>query len=214
MLSFQELTDKLEKIEARIQQGEGGFPSQKIMAPMARLSAEEHLRSGQIRPRLGAVLALLYPDKDRFYLCMMKRPEYQGVHSGQISFPGGKKEESDPDLLHTAIREAREEVNIARTDLLLTAPLTQVYIPPSNFLVSPYLALSDHKPEFAADAVEVEAILQLPLEELFEEERIESGNIPTSMGIIKNYPYFNFSIGHVWGATAMITSEIRTLLMR
>jgi len=212
MLSFQELLNRIQDVETRIQQGLGGFNAQRIMAPMARLSADDYLRSGQINPRQGAVLALIYPDQDRFYLCMMKRPQYQGVHSGQISFPGGKMELSDPDLLHTALREAHEEVNIQPEDIIYTTTLTQVYIPPSNFLVSPFLALGRHKPRFLPDALEVEAILQLPLDELFDEKRIESGNIPSSLGIIKNYPYFNFSVGQVWGATAMISSEIRSLL--
>ncbi|MBK8949907.1 MAG: CoA pyrophosphatase [Flavobacteriales bacterium] len=88
-------------------------------------------------PRESAVLALLYPAMGEPHLLLMRRPEYAGVHSGQVSFPGGRREPQDADLQATALREFHEEIGATPKDLRVLGALSQVYIPPSRSLVTP-----------------------------------------------------------------------------
>lgn len=186
------------------------------MAPTKRIHDMELFMQNPVSPdtRLGAVLILLFPSaQNKPGLCLMRRPLYAGVHSGQIGFPGGKMEEIDAgDLMRTALREAHEEVNIEPRLVKNSIAISKLYIPPSRFLVHPFLAYSEETPQFIPDPAEVEEILLLPLHELFEKHRVKYTDMPIANGKIKNYPYYDFSVGMVWGATAMIMAEVAKLL--
>lgn len=158
--------------------------------------------------RLGSVLISLYLHNEELHTVLMKRPSYKGVHSGQVSFPGGKKEDGDDDLITTALREAHEEVGIVPDKVNIIGTLSELYIPPSNFLVLPVLGYLEEKPELVPDMHEVEAILEVPFKHFFQKESLKEGNIPVGNGYKIKAPYFDVEGHVVWGATAMILNEM------
>ncbi len=162
--------------------------------------------------RKGAVLILLYEDEGKIYFPLIVRPEYDGVHSGQIAFPGGGFEESDETLQHTALREAQEEIGIFKNDVTIIGSLSSLYIPPSNFLVHPFVGTLSYKPHFVPDETEVAGIIETDLESVMDESLVSEKIIKLSTGMEINTPFFNFENQTVWGATAMILSEVKSLL--
>ncbi len=157
--------------------------------------------------RKGAVLMLFYPDSNSSFVPFIKRPEYPGVHSGQIAFPGGKWEPEDADLSVTALRETEEEIGIYAEKVTLLGKLSDVYIPPSNFLVSPYIGFLEEKPEFRPDPIEVERIISCPFPILLDKEIRKLTQVKGSIGSSFEAPYFDIENEVVWGATAMMLGE-------
>ncbi|MCP4522165.1 MAG: CoA pyrophosphatase [Cytophagales bacterium] len=165
-------------------------------------------------PRRSAVLLLLYPNNDKLYSVLMKRPEYDGKHSGQISLPGGKYEEDDIDLKTTAVREFKEEVGVDITKDKIIGTLEDIYIPPSNFLVSPFVAYISQKPSFVPDQREVERLIEYPIQRLLETDVIQHTHQEISNNMKIKVPYFDIDDEIVWGATAMILGEFREHLKK
>ena len=189
----------------------GGMDSQFKMAPALRLRFTEE-GIAKRNPKKSAVMALFYPDKEgqtRFLL--MLRARYNGTHSAQISFPGGKKDAKDPTLTATALRETEEEVGIAKEQITIYRELTKTYIPPSNFWVTPYIGYLTKYPEFRTND-EVEQLIEVKLADLFDEQSLTSKNLTTSYMQNIDVPCFLLNKHIVWGATAMILSEIKDLL--
>jgi 8-oxo-dGTP pyrophosphatase MutT (NUDIX family) len=141
----------------------------------------------------------------------MKRNTYPGVHSGQISFPGGQKEDVDGDLIATALREADEELGINQLDVEVLGALTEVYIPPSNFLVEPIVGLQNERPSFKADATEVHSILEVPFSAFLKSENFKTSKVE-ARGYTLEVPSYHVHNEVVWGATAMMISELTHLL--
>lgn len=138
-----------------------------------------------------------------------------GPHSGQVSFPGGKQEENDENLQKTALREAKEELGIDIEGVEVIGTMTGLYIPISNFLVYPYLGIMDTKPDFRPDPVEVRQIIEIRLDQLLDGVNIKRKPIMISLiGKEIETPYFDLEGQTIWGATAMILSELRELLIR
>lgn len=166
-------------------------------------------------PRASAVLALLYPKKDVLHTLLMLRPTYDGVHSGQVSFPGGKREPEDDSLEETALREFAEETGAVTSEIELLGPLSPVYIPPSRALVTPYVGYADRLDSLSPDAQEVEALIETPFAVLLSEGILKRREqyIPV-MGRSAEIPYFDVQGHVVWGATAMMIAELRALLGR
>lgn len=193
-----------------------GIEAQVLMAPSGRLNTDGKPYDFLDRnPKLSAVLVLLFVDpSNNLRLLLIQRPEYEGVHSAQVSFPGGKKEDSDPDLLQTALREAAEEVNVNSNDIRIIRPLTDLYIPPSNFLVQPYLAFSDSIGELMHDGHEVKEILTPEFQSFLNPESKKFGTFRTGAGTHVKYPFYEIENRRIWGATAMIISEIEALIKR
>lgn len=157
--------------------------------------------------RKGAVMIVLYPKEEKDYFILTQRHEYNGAHSGQISLPGGKPEVEDPSLSHTAIRETYEEVGVKIKPDEIIHQLNPIYIPPSNFLVQPYLSVLDYTPTLVADPYEVKEIHEIDLLDL------TTNNIKTTsmdLGFKKDVtvPYYKLNDKIVWGATAGILSEL------
>jgi 8-oxo-dGTP pyrophosphatase MutT (NUDIX family) len=161
---------------------------------------ESHRKSG--------VLILFYPDNNNTFFPLIKRPEYVGYHSGQIALPGGKMEISDEDIIQTALREAEEEVGIDRSQVKVLGNLSDLYIPTSNFLVSPVVGFLDKRPEFLAEEKEVSRIIQTELQFLFRPEIRKQKILRLSQSMSLDTPYFDIDGEIVWGATAMILSEL------
>lgn len=163
--------------------------------------------------RKAAVLALLHPIKDRTHLALIRRNEYPGVHSGQISFPGGKVEENDPDLEFTATRETQEEIGVEFDHYELWGKLTEVYIPPSGFLVQPYVGLASSPLNFTRDPREVVEVINAPLDFFLQPEVLKEKTLNVR-GMQLDIPVFDFNGHIIWGATAMMISELITLIKR
>ena len=188
-----------------------GIEAQFKLAPKMRLEYNAK-RIEANNPKIAAVLALFYPnDKNTVSLLLTKRAKYNGTHSGQVSFPGGKVEKSDLNLKETALRETFEEVGILQEKIDIVREITEVYIPPSNFSVTPYIGLLNNKPLFKVNS-EVAKIIEIPFSDLLDDSRLASISITNSYMKETSVPCFNFDGSIIWGATAMILSEIKDLL--
>lgn len=202
-----------EKLKIRISGELPGFSAQATLAPEGRLPADKALQLHGKNPRHGSVLALLNPNmKNEYALVFTKRPAYEGVHGGQISFPGGKVEPEDVNPLQAAYRETWEEIGVQPDQYILCGELTSLYIPPSNFMVHPFLAVANSPLTFIPDTREVDYVLEVPLYEILNDGNIRKSSFITPYGKLNNYPCFVFGNQVVWGATAMITAEIKALL--
>lgn len=189
-----------------------GISSQMKMVPAVRRKDIEN-RSGDGDTMKAAVLICLYPEEyGDIHLVLIRRNEYDGVHSGQISFPGGKYEEDDSNLFHTALREAKEETNIGIDDVEILGEITAVYIPPSNFIVKPVIGWTSQKPDLIPDPSEVSEILSVSLNELTNPENLQFRDIPHREFDIINVPCFYIQGHIIWGATAMMLSEVVDIL--
>lgn len=165
--------------------------------------------------RESAVALVLYPHEETIHCLLTQRPEYEGNHSGQVSFPGGKKDSSDVSLEETARRECYEEIGIPVTEGIMLGQLTEVYIPVSNFLVKPFVFFHYDLPDLSPDKREVVEILSFSIFDLKKEEIISEMDIllPNS-NTFKKVPYFNLADKKVWGATALVLSELKEVLKR
>ncbi|MEQ9365377.1 MAG: CoA pyrophosphatase [Leptospirales bacterium] len=199
-----------------------GPAAQYQMAPGHRAGPEVTANPPQ-NARLAAVLILLYIKDAQtapgspgdFHIPMMLRPARTGPHSGQISFPGGARELHDPDLAATALRESEEELSIVPADVRIVGALSKIYVPPSGYLVSPYVGWSMRRPDFIPDPREVDQILEIPLAHLLDPANRASEERDTQWGRTR-VPYFSFSENErehkIWGASAMILSELLAVL--
>lgn len=172
-------------------------------------------RFDPVRPkdhRKGAVLILFYPDQGEAFFPLIKRPVYEGVHSGQIALPGGKMEPEDPDLIFTALREASEEVGIHTGDVEILGTITDLYIAPSNFLVTPVIGFSTSKPDFIPEEKEVERIIRTTVRHLADPNSRKRKSLELSKSFSLDTPYFEIEEEVVWGATAMILGELLQIL--
>ncbi|MEG0850691.1 CoA pyrophosphatase [Flavobacterium plurextorum] len=182
------------------------------MAPKERLEALKNSNLEAKNPRIAAVMMLLYPKKDKTHLVLIVRNAYNGVHSSQIAFPGGKYENTDLDFRETALRETHEEIGVSPEKIEVIKDFTPMYIPPSNFLVHPFLGISNEELSFYPDIREVAAIIELPLSAFLSDEIIIEATLSTSYANDVLVPAFNIQNHIVWGATAMILSELRDVL--
>jgi len=163
-------------------------------------------------PRLSSVLILLYPKGDELYTVFIKRQEYDGVHSGQIAFPGGKFEKEDLNLINTAIREANEEIGIEISSLEILGELSELFIPPSNFLVFPVVSYMPVYPSFIIDNKEVNKVIEVSLKELMSSKNVSENEFLVIGNKKIHAPCYNFNEHKIWGATAMIVSELIEVL--
>ena len=160
----------------------------------------------------SAVLILLYESGKTIKFPLIVRPVYDGVHSGQVALPGGRYEEEDKNLQFTAIRETVEETGILKKNFKIIGKLSDLYIPPSNFLVTPFVGIHSSKPIFVPDKKEVARIVELDMEKIMDEKLIREKKIKLSNGVSMLTPYFDLNGLVVWGATAMILSEFRSVI--
>jgi 8-oxo-dGTP pyrophosphatase MutT (NUDIX family) len=192
-----------------------GLPGTKVQWSLA--SSDRMIKGFPIFPRedsiAAAVMIILYPKNDLIYTVFIQRPEYDGVHGGQISFPGGKKEISDPDLIHTAIRESSEEIGVIPSEINVISTLTPLYIPVSNIIVTPVVGWMKNEPIFTRQKEEVVFIIEADISTLINPSIMKTKpfEIRGEMIDIKYFDYKNFVI---WGATAMILHELFTILRR
>lgn len=201
----------IERLTQKLQEGLPGPDAQLKMAPPQRklqLEAPENVL-------LGGVMVLLLPGEKEWDTLLIRRTEDGRTHSGQISFPGGKHDAADRTIQHTALRECEEEVGIARDTISVIGTMTPLYIPPSNFLVTPTLGYLNHRPLLRPSEREVQEIIQLPLSVIFHPVKKATRTISRSgpENVTFDTPVYELAEDLViWGATAMILSELEHLL--
>jgi 8-oxo-dGTP pyrophosphatase MutT (NUDIX family) len=163
--------------------------------------------------RAASVLILLYPYKRSVYTVFMQRPHYNGVHGGQISFPGGKREPSDKNAIQTALREAQEETGVNPEEIRILGTLTPLFIPVSNTLVTPAVAWIGEKPVFSHQEEEVVFLFDADIRRFYDPSiiRIKPVKIGSEMLDVK---YYDYEGNMIWGATAMILHELLVILRR
>ncbi|MCK0145016.1 CoA pyrophosphatase [Arenibacter sp. F26102] len=208
-MNFDEFSNRISKIENLELPGTA---SHYKMAPLFRL---KELEAGKIikkNPKRAAVMALFYPNITyQTNLLLILRNTYKGIHSNQIALPGGKVEKRDLNLLETALRETHEEVGAVREQIKVIRSLSEIYIPPSNFEVTPYLGLYKKEEPFVMQASEVAAIVEVPLQDFMDDKKIFHQILNTSYAQNVEVPAFKLNGYTVWGATAMMLSEIKEL---
>lgn len=163
-------------------------------------------------PKESAVMMLLYPKGQEINVLLIERATYKGIHSGQVGFPGGKYELEDVNLQQTALRETHEEVGIVEQDIQIIQPFTKIYIPPSNFYVQPYLGIAKRELRFIPNAYEVANIIELPLRVLLQDQIVREVEMKTSYASWTQVPAFIYKDYTIWGATAMMLSELKETL--
>lgn len=183
------------------------------MAPVIRIQEMEKIDFSSKNPNKAGVLAVFYPDvNNQTQFVLILRKTYRGVHSNQVGFPGGRVEDLDRDLEHTALRETEEEVGIPQDDIVVVKELTRLYIPPSDFWVYPFMGYMNHTPKLIPQESEVELILEVDLEEFLDDKNLIKQNLTTSYADEIEVPAFSLNGHVVWGATAMMLNEIKELL--
>ncbi|PLX11628.1 MAG: coenzyme A pyrophosphatase [Marinilabiliales bacterium] len=188
-----------------------GIEAQLKMAPITRLQELQKQRNSA-KPRKSAVLVLFYPYKEKLMLVLMKRTDDNTVHSGQISFPGGKYEKQDKNLQETALREANEEMGIIPEKVEIIGELSKLYIPPSNFEVFPYVGFTAERPDFIANKIEVARIIETEVNILLNPATFTKKDINHRNGSLVNVPCYYFDNNLIWGATAMLISELTMII--
>lgn len=193
-------------LERRLELGLPGRDAQLKMAPPGRLdyTVEEIMAKN---PRLAAVMLLVFRRNGEWKTLFTRRHEYAGVHSGQISLPGGKREDSDPDFQFTALRETREEVGLSESGIKVLGTLSELYIPPSHFMIYPYIGYAGTDPLFIPDPAEVKELIEVPLRHFALPESRKLETIRTSKYEIPSVPAFVYENHLIWGATAIVLSE-------
>jgi 8-oxo-dGTP pyrophosphatase MutT (NUDIX family) len=161
--------------------------------------------------RVAAVLILLYPYNGSIYTVFIQRPDYDGIHSGQISFPGGKKESADENIIQTAIREANEETGVDPSVISVIGTLTTLFIPVSNMLVSPVIGWTNERPEFIHEEKEVVFIFEADLKRLINTSIIRTKTMEIRGEKIE-VKYLDYNGNVIWGATAMMLHELLTII--
>lgn len=163
----------------------------------------------------SAVLMLFYPLQSDWHIALIQRTNNNpnDRHGGQISFPGGSKEAADINLQATALRETEEEIGIPQKDIQIIGALTDLYIPVSQFKVQPFVGVLDYTPNFKPQASEVAHILSPSFNSLQDNSRLRYKDMSLSTRLtIKDVPYFDVDKRVVWGATAMIISELLVMM--
>jgi 8-oxo-dGTP pyrophosphatase MutT (NUDIX family) len=192
-----------------------GLPGTDVQWQMA--SSDRFVKNFPRQPgkdaHIAAVLILLYPENGSIHTVFMQRPDYKGVHGGQISFPGGKKEPYDEDEIQTALREANEETGVDSSRVTIIGTLTPLFIPVSNMLVTPVLGWFNEKPAFNHKPDEVLFLIEADLKTLLDPSIVKLKPLKIR-GEMLEIKYFDYEGNTIWGATAMILQELLIIIRR
>lgn len=194
----------------------------RLKNPLPGQLAHELLRAtpiGLIKPKFehtvpvkqGSVIILLYEQEGRTFFPLTKRPDYLGAHGGQISLPGGKAEPGES-VFDTALREAEEEIGVVRNQIEIVGTLSEFFVIPSNFMVTPVVAYLRDSPQFKPDPKEVVRILNGSLDQLVRDDAVHTKEILAAKIYPMLAPHFEIEDEVVWGATAMILNEFRMVV--
>lgn len=202
----------IENLRNELQKGLPGTEVQWHMASSDRMVRNFPRTPGR-DARAASVLILLFPHKGSLNTVFMQRPDYNGVHGGQISFPGGKQEESDENAIYTAIREAKEETGVNPEEITVLGTLTPLFIPVSNILVTPVVAWINEKPIFSHQVDEVEFLFEADIKKFYDPDLVKVKPVKIGLETL-DVKYYDYEGHMIWGATAMILHELLVLLRR
>jgi len=189
--------------------------SQFKMSPPFRKDLISRYKDAMKSAKRAGVLALFYPDDlNQTHLALILRKTYKGVHSAQIGFPGGKYEDEDITLKRTAIRETYEEIGVPEHHIEVIKQMTEVYIPPSNFYVQPFIGITNLTPQFIKQEDEVEDIVKVSLPHFLDDSIVVTKSVETSYTVKIDVPAYELNGHVVWGATAMMLSEVKDILKK
>jgi len=197
-----------EVLKAALQKDLPGEKAQKKMAPIVLNNIKFEFKN---EPRESAVTILFYEEDKKIKIIFIKRNEDGKAHSGQVAFPGGKYELEDKNLKTTALRETFEEIGIEQSKIKIIGQLTPLYIPISNFRVTPFVAYLENVPTYKISESEVQKIITAEITEFFNDKNLGTRELKRNE-IIISAPFFGVQNDIVWGATAMITSELYEVL--
>ncbi len=187
-----------------------GESAQNKMSPSSRFTGMN--RPDRYLARSSSVMILFFEKDHRIFIPLIKRSCYPGSHSGQISLPGGKAEPFDASLCATALRETHEELGIDSNSIEIIGSLTPLYIPVSNFNVQPFVGWWHQPQPYLPDTREVDHIIEVPIQELMEQDGSETfSQIINNTEVVS--PFYQYDNNTIWGATAMILSELREMLL-
>jgi len=206
------MNDFATNLKNEIRKGLPGTDIQWQMASSDRL-LKKFPRSPGKDAQIAAVLTLLYPHNGSIYTVFMQRPDYNGVHGGQISFPGGKKEPEDENVIKTALRETYEETGVDPTAVNIIGTLTPLFIPVSNMIVTPVVGWANVKPIFKHKSEEVLFLIDADLRRLLDLSIVKIKPFEIR-GEILDIKYFDYETNTIWGATAMMLYELLSIIRR
>lgn len=186
------------------------LPGEKAHREMMPLGRRNAILQHDKPPIPSAVLLLVFPEKKDLRIVFIRRSAYDGVHSGQIAFPGGKCEPQDRNVVETAIRETREETGLVE-QISILGRLSSLYVPPSNFIIHPVVGYIEHSPAFRPDEREVSMVFSESMSILLSPQAKDTFVLGTSGHSIKA-PCFVSNGLPIWGATAMILNEFLVLV--
>ena len=193
------------------------LPGREAQLRMAFAQRADELRLNPTTPadaRVACVTLLLWQNTVEWSTVLIQRTSNpHDRHGGQVSFPGGKYEQTDESLAHTALREAQEEIGVEAHRLDMLGRLTSLYIPVSNFMVHPFVCVVSGTPQFTPQPGEVEAIMTPSVKHFQQVENKGVGELVVGTGaLLKDVPCYWVEGKAVWGATAMIMSEFLEVL--
>jgi 8-oxo-dGTP pyrophosphatase MutT (NUDIX family) len=212
--------DFIAQLKQEISKNLPGWDAQKRMAPAGR-EQSRYYPNAKTQPRQSSVLIWLYSNNDNIYTRLILRAEF-GVHSGQVAFPGGQIEQNDGSLWNTALREAYEEVGLQSNKIEPIGALTPLYIPPSNFWVHPFIGTGEEIESGEISKAEVQKYFDVDIMQLLQPD-IKGEKEVVASGVVGKIivPVYNLSPKDgsgqtytVWGATAMMLSELEELIRR
>jgi 8-oxo-dGTP pyrophosphatase MutT (NUDIX family) len=203
------MTSTIDLLAKRLLKPLPGVEAHQLMYPRKGARVDEAQDASDAR--LSSVAILLFESENSLQFLVIQRAEYDGTHSGQIAFPGGKWEQTDTSLLATALRECEEEIGVTEAELTYVGKLTDVFTVVSSFIIEPHIFhwKNPHN-QFTVSEREVAAVYSLSVADLLDENAIEYHNIPLKNGItLKEVPHFALGEVKIWGATALILSELK-----
>lgn len=204
VINFKELIIHLKQ---KLAEDLPGIKAHKLMMPEGRKFHPDKSTT----PIESAVLIVLYEDKNQILFPIIKRPIYNGLHSGQMALPGGKFEKSDVDLIDTALRETEEEIGIISKDITILGTLSQLYIPITNIKVLPVLGYLNTPPNYLLNNHEVDALFKVNISDLLN-PLTKNNETRKLRGDFLEIPFYNLHSQKVWGATAMMLSEFEQIV--
>ncbi len=198
------------------------FLAERLKKPLPGLAANEQMSATMINgdrskfeykdpPKKGSVMILLYPDSGTVRFPLIQRPEYPGVHSGQMALPGGKQEIGENEI-EAALRETEEEIGVKQTEVEVVGTLSSFYVFASNFQIQPVVGMVTSKPKFVAQESEVAEIVKADLLHLMDEKFRKEKIVMPRAGFELRAPYFDLEGKTVWGATAMMLNEFKMIV--
>ena len=203
----------VDKIKALLSKPLPGLQSHLKMAPPTRKAELEAAEEAVPFAKKSAVMILLFHVHDKLKVVFIRRSFYVGIHAGQMAFPGGRFEESDVTVEETAFREIEEEIGVTRDKIELLGRISDIYVPPSNFLISVFVGYLSEKPFYKPDEREVAEVIEVDFEDFLKPENIavKDFHVPSANHAV-TAPYYQTTHCDIWGASAMVVSELVDML--